>query len=135
MSFPIDEWQPEVQTLAKKLRANPSWMLYPTDDFFEDKEKYENSHIGGYWSAAYGFMEKPMTVKKAVERYIGGRFNVAPKYMLSELDKFYPSVSKDYHEGLWPETEIANDIFRGVYTTDPREAAMHIRDKYTGPKD
>ena len=135
MSFPIEKFKPEVQVLAKQLRANPDWILYPTDDFFEEKEKFKNHPIGDYWRRAYGFMERPMTVKRAVEEFILGRYPIAPRDMWSDIDTYHPTAAKHIHEGLWPETELAAGLLGEHYTLDAREAARHISDKYTGPRE
>ena len=138
----LEGWPPEVQMVAKQLKANPDWVLYPTDDLFAEKEEIEGrarehgilQGAADYWRHTDGFMEKPHTVKKATERYIQGRWGFAPARYESQIEE-HPKIAALVHEGLWPETEIAANLLDGMYTLDPREAAMHISDKYTGPKD
>ena len=132
MSLPLEEFDPEAQMVAKQLRANPDWVLYPTDDFFEAEERYVGPYIG-IWKNLYGFNRQPRTVKQSVDRLIDNRIGY-----YDSIDPSSPTsvrLARDTHEGFWPETELASSIVSGLYTLDPREAAMHIRDKYTGPKE
>ena len=138
----LEGWDPEVQMLAKQLRSNPDWMIYPTDDFFAQKEEVEEGarkakifkDAAEHWKWIVGFMEKPHTVKKAIEVYIQRRWGFAPAYYKSDIER-HPKIAALVYEGLWPETEIAANLLEGIYTLDAREAARHISDKYTGPKD
>ena len=111
----LEHWE-----IARDLEANPGRLLYPTDDYihwmdFEQSEAIEPL-IG------HGIFRNPIKV------------GIAKKKWLDRMARSEEERSAVL-ESLAFERWIANHLLTDSLTLDAREAARHISDKYTGPKE
>ena len=114
------EWE-----IARDIRKNPGRVFYPTDDFIEWLDGLDRSAWGSIVDS-YKVARQPFTVKTFKDHYIG---------WVTQGRGLVPADETELYESLYLERQLGHMLEEGYLTTDPREAALHIQDKYTGPKD
>ena len=116
---------PEDWEIARDIRKNPDRVFYPTDDFIEWLDGLDRRAWGRIVDS-YEVARQPFTIKTFKDRYIG---------RTTQGRGLAPADETELYESLYLERQLGHMLQEGYLTTDPREAAMYIRDKYTGPKD
>ena len=101
MSLPLQEFDPEAQMIAKQLRENSDWVLYPTDDFFEAEER----HIGPYmnlWKSLYdngilfGWEGKTSGIKNLLFDAFASKYHapIPPSQLAKQFFDFAASIEQ-----------------------------------------
>ena len=115
-----DTSSPAHWDIARDLQENPDRVLYPTDDFItwmnHGNSKGLERHTG------QDLYREPIKVGVAKKKWMSR--------MVHDEDRRTKIL-----ESLAFERWIASYLLDDSLTLDPREAAMSIRDKYTGPKE